>query len=185
MSYTVRFRMKTEDYVRLAEIDNQVLRYVFGPWQVVGLMAIRSLGPDNQFTGLIWPEWDREPLITVPLDVLTCSHTTHDDPRERVEVVYEIGSDTPIYITPADRKRHRDLEGCRAYRDRLVECVYQFEREYEDEYGVFTSCGHKPESHGPDGCKEILYWDGAGYESYPIYCPCEHYTKPAPLMVIE
>lgn len=179
MSYTVRFRMKPHDRVRLAAIEEEVLRYVFGPFQVVGLLAITGYGKQDEYTAKIWPEWDKDYLTTVPLDVIEWSYTRQDDPRERVEVVYGIGDMYPTYITAEDRRRYRALEGLRAYRARLINCVT--DHAYYDEYDrEYVSCGHGPEEHGPDGCNATVDW----YEGTRIYCGCEHYTKPAPLMRI-
>lgn len=96
-----------------------------------------------------------------------------------MQVVYGMGETYPTYITAADRRRYRALEGLRAYRASLVNCVT--DHAYYDEYDrEYVSCGHGPEKHGPDGCNATVDW----YEGTRIYCGCEHYTKPAPLMRI-
>jgi len=41
-------------------------------------------------------------------------------------------------------------------------------------------CGHAAHEHNQRGCTVILDWD----DDNPIYCGCEGYVKPAPLMKV-
>lgn len=178
MKTTIQFEMKGNDVRLLSEIREPV-RIVAGDISVEGLVAPKTWFSWNEIECDVLEKEGGISNITIPVKSLKVSRDWSDE----IQVVYGIGDPYPTYITAADRRRYRELEGLRAYRKTLVACTYAFEAEedWPNEYMGHTVCGHSPENHGPDGCNEILdYYDW----DCPVYCPCEGYQKPAPLMRI-
>lgn len=169
--------MKGYDVELLCSIKEPIELICAGVDSVKGYVAPKQWDAWNNITCEIFESKD-EPRISIPVKSLAVSRDWSDEIRP----IYVMGSAEVYWDTPWERARWRALEGLRAYRKTLVACTYYFEAEedWPDEYMGHTYCGHGPESHGPDGCKKILdYYDW----DCPIYCPCEGYQKPAPLVL--
>ncbi|MHB8545065.1 MAG: hypothetical protein ACYC9S_13850, partial [Leptospirales bacterium] len=169
MSYQVAANIKdSTDYQNLISLTNEILRFrISSPKSdhsvtVIGRFYIKgiTLSQDDQATLdlSIWPEYNAEPLITVPLESQQWTYTTKDDPREQVEIIYGLGESQPIYITPAMRDRYRALEGCRRYRDRLTLCATP-EAYFDDWDSEYAVCGHRSEEHDESGCNHKIWGD--------------------------
>lgn len=90
-------------------------------------------------------------------------------------------------VAKAAAKRRKD------YYASIHACRSEIDQEYYDDMGGgrqhFTRCGHSPKEHNAHGCCEhvIGYSEGVDWDDWggPIYCACDSYTKPAPLMILD
>lgn len=98
--------------------------------------------------------------------------------------VYGMGDQYPTYFTQHEMRRFRELESCRAYHRLFTRCMTIISNWDYDDNEILIVCSHSPEDHkgtmtAESPCSHID-WDEYG----SVYCECEGYTKPAPLMVI-
>lgn len=177
MKTTITFPMKDEDLLRLSELREPV-SIVAGPHIVTGIVCPAIFSRPEVTCDVLEKETSN---ITIPVKSLHVKRDWSDE----VFPIFGMGEMYPVWSTPGTRARHRALEGLRAYRKTLVTCtsIYEIDEDWPDEHLGRTVCGHGPEDHGKDGCcKEIIdYFDW----DHPIYCPCEGYQKPAPLVSAE
>jgi hypothetical protein len=110
-------------------------------------------------------------FITVPIWSSSCSTTWADEHKW----VCSIGSNERTLITRSMQERYRELQGLRDWLSTFDLCVSEI-RGWDDEVLI---CGHSQGVHDPQGCRDID-WDDYGR----VYCQCESYTRPAPLVRI-
>ena len=106
---------------------------------------------------------------------------------EPYAIAYVAGTDFGRTISPERLNRVAKAAELRriAYQENMHACTtptYNREVDYEVEYAdeAIFRCNHFPHEHGPNGCKVVLEWEDDG----AIYCDCEVYQKPAPLVCL-
>ena len=68
---------------------------------------------------------------------------------------------------------------CRSLTDRRLNARGEVEWDEADVDSFI--CGHEAGEHNANGCVVILEWNDYG----PVYCGCEAYCKPAPLVLVN